>query len=304
MGGAVTAVEDDLGAIGYNPAAFFLYKTKRDGAFGLYFNTTGALIGGLNHNEIFEGRGKSGDDLLTGFSMLVKGITFSTESWDFGLLLGEQSLELPDEYVPRTVSSVTGFRQNHSHSFVASLKLASKVSVGGTISHVMGSDRIQPSDFEDGFSLSYGILLQPESRLRVGVSYMNLPDSLRQYRTRIERLVDEAINVGVSYQPFDGTLLSIDVRNLSEESMEASREAHFGVEQIFMSHFALRAGFFSQADGVNIFSGGIGLFDWNGVFNSESVFNHRNFVLNYTFVYKQHEFDNQRIHFLTALLRI
>lgn len=304
MGGAVTAVEDDLGSIGYNPASFFLYNTRRSGSFGLFFNTTGAIIGGVNYGEIFEGEGKSADDLLTGLSLLVKGVTFSTESWDFGLLLGERGLGLPDEFVPRSATSVSGYRQNHSHSLVASLKLAKKVSLGGTISHLMGSDKSNNSDFVDGFSVSYGILLQPESRLRVGVSYMNLPDSLTQFRTRLERLVDEAINVGVSYQPFDGTLLSLDLRNLSEESLQASREAHFGFEQVVMSHFALRAGFFSQSDGANIFSGGIGLFDWNGVFGSESIFNHRNFVLNYTFVYEHHEYDDQRMHFLSALLRI
>ena len=304
MGGAFTAVEGDLAAINFNPAAFSLFEVKKSKRFTFFLNPVAPIIGTIENKMLFQGSGSKIDDYLFSLGLLLKSISLSLGSIDFSFLLSEESLNLPDTFVDEKFFRVSGFRQNHSHTFAARLKLADRVSLGGSASVLFGSQEADPLKRERGFGFSYGILLKPEKGLNIGVSFFNMPDSLKEFRLQSERIVDESVNVGVSYQPFSGTLLSLDVRNLGEEGSEAVREFHFGFEQVIFSHIAIRGGFFLKGDGDNVFSGGVGLFDWNTIFDLEDAFSHRNFVLNYAFVYEETGVTNDRRHFLSFLLRL
>jgi len=236
--------------------------------------------------------------------LILKSISVTFNSLDLGLLFGEQGLTIPEVFRTDQIFRTTGIRQNHSHSLVASFKLARRVSLGVNTSYLVQSTQADPSSAVTGFSINYGILLQPESNLRIGVFYANLPDTLSTYRRNLDRIADESVNIGASYAPFQGTSLALDLRNLGEEGGFAIREFHAGFEQVILSHLALRAGYFHDDDGHDSISVGVGLFDGNSLFRPEKRFDHRNFLLNYALVYEKAPMAQTRTHFLTFLLRV
>lgn len=305
MGGAFTSIEGDLGTIGYNPAALSLYRFEKEHRVTLFLNPLGAVVGGVKRGELFPRGGFDFDDLLLTAGLFVKSIVVTLNSFEFGLLLGEQSLDLPEEFVNEEPFNVSGLRQNHAHSFVGRIKLAEKIALGGTASMMRGSLERDPQESFKEITLSYGILLKPEKSLNIGVSFVNLPDSLKNARWPVERFVDESVNVGVSYRPFSSTILSMDVRNLGEEENRAVREFHFGLEQVVFSQVALRAGYYSKnQDGDFVISGGVGLINGNTLFDVEDHFSHPSFYLNYAFVYDSSFEQGIRWHLLSLRVRI
>ncbi len=304
MGGAFTSVEDDLAAIQFNPAAFQLYSFPKKGRFTFFLNPVSPFAGAAKRDDLFSGKGDRFDDVLLSLSLLLKAVSFSMNNLTFGLLLGEQGLNLPASAVSDEVFRAKGFRQNHAHSFVARVALADKVSIGGVAHFLYGSKSGNPDDTHTDVAISYGILLKPEKGLNIGVSFINLPDSLEAFRLPVERFVDESVNVGISYRPVAGTLFSLDVRNLGEEQNLAVREFHFGLEQVLFGHIAVRGGIFRRNNDDNVFSVGIGLFDGNALHGFEDHFAHREFFLNYAFVYENTDLLDNRWHLLSFYLRL
>ncbi|MFQ5674578.1 MAG: hypothetical protein ACE5G1_01665 [bacterium] len=304
MGGAFMAVEDDWPTVGFNPATFSLYRASKKGRLTFLLNPVSPFVGASDNDKLFDGQGSTVDDYLLSLGLFLKAISFSTNAFDFGFLLAEQGLNSSGNFFTDKLFDVGGFRQNHSHQFIAHLKLADKVAVGGTASVVYRSKVDDPRERESGFGISYGILLKPEKGLKIGVSFINLADSVQQFRSPVERLVDESVNVGISYQPFNGTLFSLDVRNIGEEDSVAVRELHLGLEQIFFSHLAIRAGFFRQEEDSKVYSFGLGLVDENAFWGSENKFGHGNFLFNYAFVYEQRPLIDNRWHFVSFFFRL
>lgn len=303
MGGAFTSIEDDLAAVHFNPAAYDLYADEKSHRVTFFINPIGPFVGGVENDKLYDGSGTTIDNLLLSLSLLLKSISISIHSLEIGVLLGEEGLNLPASFRDEKLFGVSGFQQNHFHSIVARIKLAKKISLGGAANFLFGSTKNDPFERHSELGISYGILLKPEKGLNIGVSFINLPDSLNQYRVPMERIVDESVNIGVSYRLFSGTLFSIDVRNLGEEQQEVVREIHVGVEQVLLSQFAIRAGYYKKNEGEHVFSWGLGILDGNKFFGDENKFNHRNFYLNYSFVYESSPI-NTRWHFLSFNIRI
>ncbi|MFQ5824282.1 MAG: hypothetical protein ACE5JB_09530 [bacterium] len=303
MGGAFTSIEDDLAAVNYNPAAYDLYRDKKPHRITFFLNPVSPFIGALKNKDIFKGNGSTIDNFLLSLSLLLKSISVSLSSFEIGILLGEEGLNLHTTFLDEKIFGVSGFQQNHSHSLFGRLKLADKISLGGAANFIFGSTKDKPLERFTEIGISYGILLKPERGLNIGVSFINLPDSLSQFRLPLERIVDESVNIGVSYQLFSGTLISIDVRNLGEEKKRVIRELHIGMEQVLLSHLAIRAGYYKKKKGEYVISWGIGLLDGNKIFNTENALNHRNFYLNYSFVYESSPI-NTRWHFFSFIIRI
>ncbi|MFQ5706254.1 MAG: hypothetical protein ACE5HO_02330 [bacterium] len=305
MGGAFTSVEDDLASIQYNPAALDLYQADKSKRVTLFLNPVGLVVGGVRNKDIFNTGSYSLDDFLLTMGLLVKSVFVSLNAFDFGILLGEEGFFQPEAFANDDLFDVSGLQQNHAHSIVGRWKLADKISIGGSASLLYGSDENDPAKSRRDVAVSYGILLKPDKGLNVGVSFINLPDTLKDYRWPLERLVDESVNVGVSYKPFASMLLSLDVRNLGEEQNKAVREIHFGVEQVLFSHLALRAGFFDKKEeGEYSLTWGVGLLDRNLFSNPDNGFAHRDYFLNYAFVLEKNVGDYTRWHFLSLLIRI
>jgi len=305
MGGAFTAIEDDIAAIAYNPAALSLYKVEKPARFTFFLNPVSPVLAALNKDDLYTGEGSTVDDALLTLGLLVKAATFSLGALHLAVVLGEEGLNLPVTVMRDEPVQLSGFRQNHTHSFAGKVNLGGRVYLGGAANLFYESRPDSPLQRHSGWGISYGVILKAEKGLMFGVSYVNMPDSLQSFRIPFERLVDEAVNVGISYRLFKGTLLSLDVRNLGEEQNMAVREFHFGVEQVFLSHVALRAGFYRLDSDRNVFSAGIGLFDGNSVFRRDNHFMHNNFWLNYAFVYESADVaGDSYAHFLSLNFRI
>lgn len=304
MGGAYIAMDDDLAAIAYNPAAYFMMERKDAKKINLFINPFSPFVGGIKHEEVFQGSGSKIDDFLLSLGLLLKSVSISINAFQIGVLLGEQSLNLPGEFSNETFFGVAGFRQNHSHSIIGRLRLADKVSIGGVATFLFASELNNPMKRHSELGFSYGVLLKPEKGLHIGVSFFNLPDTLKQFRMPFERIVDESVNLGISYRLFTATQFSLDVRNLGEEAEDAVREFHFGVEQILFSHLALRAGYFQKDKGEHVFSWGFGLLDGMRLFNQDPDLNYPNYYISYAFVYEKSSPVSNRWHFLTFSIRI
>jgi len=302
MAGAFTAVEDHLAAINFNPAAYSLYKSHKSHRVTFFLNPVSPVIGMLERDALYAGNGSKTDDILSTLGLLVKSVSFSFHPLEIGLLLGEESLDRVEAFSDSKAFGVSGYRQNHSHTLVGRLRLAKQVSLGGTVSLLYGSKEAAPHERHGDIGFSYGILLRPEDGLKIGVAFFNLPDSLSQTKLDLERLVDESVNIGVSYQVLDGTLVSMDMRNLGEERGTAVREIHFGLEQVFFSHLAVRTGFFRKS-GQNVLSWGVGLFDGNSLFGFDNKFTQHNFFLNYAFVLEDTP-QKQYEHLLSLYFRM
>lgn len=302
MGGAFMAVEDNMAAINFNPAAYSLYESKKSHRISFFLNPISPVIGIFEREALYSGNGSKGDDILSTLSLLVKSVSFSFHPLEIGLLLGEQALDRVGAFTDERVFGVSGYRQNHSHTLVGRLRLAEEVALGGTVSLLYGSKESAPLRRHEEIGISYGILLRPEKGLKIGVAFFNLPDSLTQTKLDFERLVDESVNIGVSYQVLDGTLVSMDMRNLGEEGGTAVREIHVGLEQVFFSHLAVRTGFFRKS-GQNVLSWGLALFDGNSLFGFDNQFAHRNFFLNYAFILEDRP-EKRYEHLLSFHVRI
>ncbi len=303
MGGAFTSMVDDLAAIRYNPASYELYLLKKSGRLTLFLNPISPVAGAIQKDELFSATEKPGEDLLIGLGMVLRSFAVSFNSFEFGFLLGEESISRPDMFHSEELLNASGFAQNHSHTVLGKVKLAEKVSVGASANLVYQSRPDEPLKRRSGIGISYGVLLKPEDGLRIGVSFVNLPDSLDDYRLDLERFVDESINVGISYQLANSTV-SVDVRNLGEDERTLVREFHLGLEQVFLSNFALRAGWFRKTNGDDVYSWGIGLLDSNNIWGDHRSFSHPSFLLNYAFVYDNNPLNNIRWHYLSFHFRL
>ncbi len=303
MGGAVTSVEGDIESVLFNPAAVSLYKGGSGRHLTLFINPISAAAVGIKGSDLFQGRGSKIDDALMALSLVVKSAVFTSGDLQLGVLMGEEGIGSAGTLNRSEPFAVDGYRQNHSHALYGRLRLADQVSIGAAAHLIYQSKATDPSDRFDELGLSYGILLEPENGLRVGVSLTNLPDSLSENRQPLDRIIDEAVNVGLSYE-IAGSRLSLDVRNLGEEKKQAVREIHLGFEQALFSHVALRAGWFRRKDNGQVYSWGIGVFDGNAVHQTSKKLTHRNFYVNYAFLYDKTEVERQRIHLLSFFLRL
>ena len=303
MGGAYTSVEDDLASPLFNPAAYFV--RNREQSWGAIFvSPVSPVVAIARRNELFSGEGNLVDDVLMATSLLLKSASLRLTPLRVGVLLGEEGLGRGQMFSTQEITNVEGYRQNHFHMLTVRLQLAEKVSVGASGSWYVSSRPDDPQKRQTGVAMSYGILLKPEERLNVGVSFFNIPDSLPQVRLPLERIIDESVNIGASYRFPTQTLLSVDLRNLGEEQAEALRELHFGIEQTLWSHLAIRGGFFNQKGGTNVYSFGVSLLNGTKLWRKDPAIEYENFYLNYAFVLEKGPERDTRWHFFHLLIRI
>jgi len=302
MGGAFTAVVDDIAAIAFNPASFGLYSQKKKFRLTFFLNPVTPFFLASKGQELRTGDGDIVDDALLALGLAIKSVSLSLSSLEFGLLLSEEHIDFNREFTGKAFS-FSGLRQNHTHSLISRLKLAETVSLGVSAGLIYSSKTAYPLQRNKDLAVSYGVLLEPENGLKIGVSYVDMPDSLRFTRAPLERFVDESINAGISYS-IGGARVAVDVRNLGEETKIAVREFHLGLEQVLFSHFALRTGWFQRRAGEHVYSFGLGLFDLNSMMGYSRRFKHRNFAFNYAVIVDHEQMLFERWHLFSLYLRL
>ena len=305
MGGAVTALEDDIGAISYNPGTFDLVADRSKMRLSAHLNPVMPLIS-FSETENFRGNGKVGiNSILWSLHYLIKAVTFSASIFDIGILFNEEKFFKRDG---GKVFNGNNFLDNVYHSAIANINLSSQVSIGVAGSFIRNTDT---DGLEEGSGLSYGVLVIPSNKYQVGITYFNFSNGIHDIRRRFDRIADESLNAGIAFFPWSDVTLSIDVRNLTESSKPEKfglQEFHLGFETTQIKHIALRGGYYrekiSKGEYSHIFSAGIGLIDINYFKSPETQYNHPTPLISYTLLLENTPLSNYRWHFFTIGFRI
>jgi hypothetical protein len=308
MGGAFTAVNDGLAALLYNPASFTLYQDYRARRLTIFLNPVAPIVALQKPDALFGRAYVTWEEVAAAAAMLVKGMTLSLGSFEFGALFSEQSPQ-PERFSALRVFDAGGYLDNQYNVLAARMRVAERVSLGGSLGLYYRSDTERGRRW--GVGTSYGVQVQPARGVAVGVSYITFPQMAPGYREEVERIVDGGVNLGISVQSQFGATVAVDFRNLGDEDAvagELMREAHLGVEQVLLSHVALRAGVFRkrQNDAGNryVFSAGVGLADANSFWPPKRRFSHPNWILNYGVVAETLDGQRRFYHALSMIFRL
>jgi len=308
MGGAFNAVDDDLAALLYNPATFSLYRDQRKQRLTFFLNPLAPGVALDNMHTLFKRGSSTWEEAAAAAALLLKGMTLSLGVFEFGALFGEQAPRW-EQVSPTRVFAIEDYVDNQYNILAARLHVAERVSLAGSMSFYY--QKTDSARRQWGIGSSYGVQVRPARAVAIGVSYVTLPKKQREYREEIERLVNGAINLGLSVRSNFGTTLAADIRDLGDEKAltgDLIREVHVGVEQILLSHVALRAGAFRKRDenagGHYIFSGGFGLIDANRWWNVKRRFTHANWVLNYGVLAETLAGQRRFLHTVSLLFRL
>jgi len=301
MGGAFTAVSDNLPALLYNPANFTLYRDQQTRKLTLFFNPIG-LSGGIRRHRDLHGRESLGDkELASMLELFVHGLAFGDSSFQIVALLGEE-LPNPPGLVRDDPLEAKHYAANQYSLMAGRIQFTKRVAIGGSVG-IYYQDTATGRAWGTGWS--YGVTLLSGDKMRIGLSYWSFPKNMKQYRLNPERLVHEAVNLGLSYKAPTGTLLAIDIRNLGEESQQPVRELHLGVEQNIFQWVALRGGFYrDRLTRRNLWSAGIGLLDQNWWRPATSQKHEPDWAIQYGVCFEKQVSQDVYQHALTFLIRL
>jgi hypothetical protein len=219
---------------------------------------------------------------------------------DFGLNLGEEILsDDPGVSEMHRFFSIREQSSGSMYSGTANLKIATTVSLGitGTLYYTRSGDS---SAIGSGYS--FGVLMNPNSRLNVGIVYHKLPDSMPEARYPLETIADATVVGGISYYPDDNTTIAIDLRNLTKDDKRSSREIHTGLERVIAGRVALRAGYFRKKEtSHDVFSFGVGILPfWDRI--SKFRNSTRTDIISYTWIIDKNG-NRSYWHLFSLLLR-
>jgi hypothetical protein len=302
MGGAYTAIEDDIVSTFYNPATLSMYQAKKDYRVTFFFNPIGAATMISGQAQQNDNEPEIGNQFLKSIGLLVKGLVFTAKFVDISFVLNEQLIDANTMFQQKQFFDDCDIWSNSYQTLATRIKLADKVAIG-----IAGSYYTKEVDNEKlrGFGFSYGILLKPAPYLNVGLAFIDFPQQIPDVRLPLERIVDQTMNIGVAYRPFSGTIFSLDIKNLTEEQQNNVREAHFGFEQNIFLIMAIRCGYFQEKfSNHRTYSAGFALFDSNLIFSKERQFYHPQFILNYSFIHQKKDTELLNWHVLSFVVRI
>ncbi len=308
MASAYTSIEDDFSAGFYNPGAFKVNAPRSERPFRVFFNPMG-VVTGLHDFSTYDFDNINDEELTTkealySLATILKGAVFTTSVFNVGFGLWE-------EVIPEVISSdsiATGSGRFFSyenlihqsfHSAFFNIKIAPSVTFG--LSGTLYSER------ENGKIIyrsghTFGILLDPNPKMKVGIVYNFLPKNFENARAGLESLGNETITSGISYYPDLNTVLSIDLRNLTREDKESSREIHAGIERKIVEQVAFRAGYYRKKSTENdVLSFGIGILPKKEEISKYAT-SSRNDTISYTIIVEEDGFK-RRWHMLSLLLR-
>jgi len=304
MGSAYYSLIDDFSAGIYNPGAFRLNRTREERNFRLFFNPIGMGVAFYDYSKY--DRDFSKDDKLTAAegllsaSILLKGAVFTTRLFDIGFNLGEEIIA-SDSLLTHNdrFLSIEEHTFGSFNSLFVNFKIASSVSLGitGTLYKSRTNGR---TTYKGGYT--FGVLLNPNPKLNVGIAYNEIPEDFLQGRFLVESIEGGAVTSGISYYPDEKTVLSIDLRNLNKEDKLVTREIHAGLEKCVGERIALRAGYYrKKLTNNDVFSFGIGILPtWEKI--SKFVNSSRNDAVSYTLIIEENG-EKCNWHVFSLLLR-
>jgi hypothetical protein len=304
MGSAYSSLEDDFSSGLYNPAAFRLNAARNEPLFRIFFNPLGSAsafydFSHYNRDFILDNK-LTGIEALLSLSMLFKGMVIATPAFDFGICLNEDILGKDSTFTqPDHFFSIERNTKGGFHSSFLNLKVAPSISVGltGTL-----YDSWKDGHYQTGTGYTFGVLLNPNPKMKIGLTYYEIPSNFSDGRSSLENIEGGTATGGISYYPDPKTVISVDVRNLYKENKGTAREIHSGLEHVFLQRIALRAGYFQKKTTIhNVYSAGIGILPaWGRI--SKYVNTSRSDIFSYSFILEE-GLPTRHWHTLSLLFR-
>ncbi|MDQ7065853.1 MAG: hypothetical protein Q9P90_16590, partial [candidate division KSB1 bacterium] len=304
LGGAVASIEDDLGAITYNPANYTLYRENKGFRITFFFSPVTPYLIAKYKSSFFNMPSAEENVNVAAALAFFKAVNITVNSFEFGVQTGEpRYLDLDAYRGNKRFLHLNSVYANHFGSLIWRFRLAQQVSVGSSLHLLYWETDTHRRRW--ALAASYGVTLQPHQRVRFGVSLHTFPNDIRHYRMNLEEIEDEAISLGVSYRFPWNMLLTFDVRNVGM-GMEGPREQYFGgVEQELFGQIALRGGVQYRSEEKEFsYSAGIGLINSNVFHGDAGKFKNSNYVINYAVIFKKINQETLFIHAFSLLLRI
>ena len=304
MASAYHSIEDDFSAGMYNPGAFRVNASRNERPLRIYFNPVGATVGLYDFSkhdlDFTEDNGLVLDEVLYSLATVLKGAVFTTPLIDIGIGLQEEIIPADSTAMGNNrFFSVENMSMNTFHTAFFSVKIAPSVSIG--MSKTLYSRRSDGKNtYKSGHT--FGVLLNPNPKMKVGIAYNFFPEGFSEARYGLESLENETITSGISYYPDQKTILSLDLRNLNREDKTTSREIHTGIERKILEKVALRAGYYrKKSTKHDVFSFGIGILPGKEKI-SKFATTSRNDSISYTVLVEEDGFK-RRWHMFSLLLR-
>ncbi len=306
MGSAYHSLIDDFSAGIYNPGAFRINNARGKRKYRLFFNPAGMAVAFYDYSkynrDFIEDNELTFTEGLQSAALLFKGAVFTTRRVDFGINLGEEIINNSSDSplkLTKRFYSIEGNTYGSFNSAFVNIKIASTVSVG--VAGTMYKSRTEgQTSYKGGYT--FGVLLNPNPKLNVGIAYNDIPEEFSKARFVLESIEGGTVTSGISYYPDEKTVVSIDLRNLNKEDKLASREIHTGFERIFRGRIALRAGYYRKKLSENdVYSIGIGILPtWEKI--SKFANSTRSDIISYTLITEENGY-NCRWHVFSLLLR-
>lgn len=299
MAGAVTAVESNLSSAFFNPATFRLARVPNSSRLSAFFSP----VSSLSVYAHYKNDPQEGLDISNWWNILrvlPKAIVVSAPNWEFALIGHEELYSRSPAYNNHKFFEADSLFNHVVHTALVRIKLAEQLYFGGSVNYYIGT---VGTTEKNQIGSSYGIYLLPSSKFRAGVLFIDLPDDRSNERLTNDRLEDETVNIGVAYHFLPSNTLAFDIRNISEEEGQTTREWHLGIKQDIWRHITIRGGFYRISDTkTNNVALGLGLFDQNVGRNGFKKFYNRVMALNYSMVLARQDSNTHRSHFLTLNL--
>jgi hypothetical protein len=270
MGGAFTSIQDELAALDFNPACFYLGEPQ--GVQGIvYVNGLTPLLVSENWSRI------AGPDGIAAW--MIRGAALKVGRLHMGLLWGEESTGDEFRLSRKKLFDSSHISRMRNASLGFAIHLAPNVSLG-----IAGDWYMREKDGTPDYYLGYryGLSLTTRNNIRVGLFFVNFPKEWKNDRMPIERLSDETLNVGISYSIGGLMTVAFDIRNVSDEGKGPFLEPHLGLEFSPWKHIAFRSGYTRENQGrYSTLSVGIGFWKWKA---SESDYKTQPFALETAYI--------------------
>jgi hypothetical protein len=314
LGGAFTAVCDGPASMLYNPAAFGHYRYPQTKALNVYLNPVGLAASIRDYDNLSSSESKKGYHWASAAGLFVKSIMFSHQSLTIGLNLSEslpQNPFLQEDDGPFAMDGVLDWNYD---AMTVCLKLADQVYIGAAGYYF--KTFVQGGPIHK-YGSAYGVFMNPSKKISAGLTYFDYPGNVANMMLQKNRTVDESINIGIVYRPFLPLQLTVDIRNVSEDTqanqtelldnpgLKNSNEVHAGIELSLFSALALRSGFYRIENlKRNIYSFGIGLMDMNAFRSLDNKVSFNDFLVNYALEIEDDSKTQYYRHYLSLIVKL
>jgi hypothetical protein len=286
MGGAFMAVDDELAAMAWNPAGMAPPRCRSANGLRFDINVLGApsiaaetgLLTGVESEQFASLHAI--EKLATAIGCVAKSVRVRTRGVAFGVLFLEEHLDPQGLARSRRIADAEDLLDGYYTTVAFAFRLAPSASIG--MSQVVFSGLDEGGGRSTAYGRSYGAVLRPNEFLTVGLTYLDTPPDFQHYRLSVEGLGTRTMNAGVAYRPWRGTLLTLDLRDLSETHPETSMEPRLGLEWNAPGRVAVRAGAYREDSGrTDVLTLGLGAIPRSVCPESGPEFSGDSYTINY-----------------------